>query len=82
MAIGHIPNTGIFTGLDVDSHRYVKRYEQKDKEGNVEYATKTNIPGVFTAGDVHDTRYRQAVTAAAFGCMAALDVQRFLLEKE
>ncbi len=80
VAIGHVPNTSVFTGLDVDSHGYVKRYEEKDEKGMLMYATKTNVAGIFTAGDVHDTRYKQAVTAAGFGCMAALDVQRWLSE--
>lgn len=78
VAIGLIPNTQKFTGLDVDSHGYVKRFEEKEDTGVMKYFTKTNVPGVFTAGDVHDARYKQAVTAAAFGCMAALDIQKWL----
>ncbi len=81
VAIGHIPNTSAFPDIEKDIHGYIKRYEEHDGEGNMLYATKTNVPGVFTAGDVHDTRYRQAVTAASFGCMAALDVQRWLSEQ-
>lgn len=73
VAIGLIPNTQKFQGLDLDSHGYVKRYEERDTNGVTTYSTKTNVPGVFTAGDVHDARYKQAITAAAFGCMAALD---------
>ncbi len=80
VAIGLVPNTQRFTGLDVDSHGYVKRVEEYDANGVTSYFTKTNISGVFTAGDVHDARYKQAITAAAFGCMAALDVQRWLSE--
>lgn len=90
VAIGHVPNTSVFQGpvspdasqggLTLDSHGYVKREEDRDPNGALKYFTKTNIPGVFTAGDVHDARYKQAVTAAAFGCMAALDVQRWLSE--
>ncbi len=80
VAIGLVPNTQIFQGLDVDSHGYVKRYEEKDENGVLTYFTKTNIPGIFTGGDVHDSRYKQAITAAGFGCMAALDVQRWLSE--
>ncbi|MBI5619854.1 FAD-dependent oxidoreductase [Candidatus Gottesmanbacteria bacterium] len=80
VAIGLVPNTQIFKGLDVDSHGYVKRVEERDENGVLKYFTKTNIPGVFTAGDVHDARYKQAITAAGFGCMAALDVQRWLTE--
>ena len=80
VAIGLVPNTQIFKGLDVDSHGYVKRIEERDENGVIKYFTKTNIPGVFTAGDVHDARYKQAITAAGFGCMAAIDVERWLAE--
>ncbi len=80
VAIGLSPNTQKFEGLELDSHGYVKRFEEKTDTGLMVYATKTNIPGVFTCGDVHDARYKQAVTAAAFGCMAALDVQKWLSE--
>ena len=73
MAIGHIPNTDIFKDiLDMDESGYLK----------VTNITNTNIPGVFAAGDVHDTRYRQAITAAGNGCAAALDAQHFLEEKK
>ena len=81
VAIGLVPNTQIFQGLDVDGHGYVKRVEEKDENGAITYFTKTNISGVFTAGDVHDARYKQAITAAGFGCMAALDVQKWLSEQ-
>ena len=81
VAIGLNPNTKNFTGLELDTHGYVKRYESRAETGVLEYFTKTNVPGIFTAGDVHDARYKQAVTAAAFGCMAALDVQRYLAMK-
>ncbi len=80
IAIGLVPNTAVFEGLDVDAHGYVKRKEEHDEHGAITYFTKTNIDGVFTAGDVHDARYKQAITAAGFGCMAALDVQRWLSE--
>lgn len=82
VAIGHEPNTKYFSGIDVDSHGYVKRYEERGESGVIKYFTRTNVPGVFTAGDVHDARYKQAITAAAFGCMAALDVQKWLSEQE
>lgn len=82
VAIGLLPNTKIFHGLELDEKGYVKRYEQRGTGGVITYATKTNVPGVFTAGDVHDARYKQAITAAAFGCMAALDVQKWLSENE
>lgn len=74
LAIGHKPNTEIFRPLlDVDETGYVK------VEGD---STRTNIPGVFAAGDVADPHYRQAITAAGMGCKAALDVERFLNEHQ
>lgn len=82
VAIGLIPNSQFFPGLDLDSHGYLRRYEEKDENGVIAYFTKTNVPGVFTAGDVHDARYKQAVTAAGFGCMAAIDVQKWIAEHE
>jgi len=81
VAIGHVPNTNYFTNLERDSHGYVKRYEEKDDHGGIKYVTKTSVPGIFTAGDVHDARCKQAITAAGFGCMAAIDVQRWLAER-
>lgn len=74
IAIGHKPNTDLFKGiLDMDSVGYLKT------EG---HTMKTKIPGVFACGDAQDAYYRQAVTAAGTGCMAAIDAERFLAEQE
>jgi len=73
IAIGHQPNTDLFKGvLDMDSVGYLKT------EGR---SMKTNIPGVFACGDAQDSYYRQAVTAAGTGCMAAIDAERYLAEQ-
>ena len=72
IAIGHKPNTDLFKGvLDMDETGYLKT------EGRT---MKTNIEGVFACGDAQDSYYRQAITAAGSGCMAAIDAERFLVE--
>ena len=73
VAIGHTPNTTLFEGQLAMNNGYLEIRSGID--GN---ATSTNVPGVFAAGDVTDQHYRQAITSAGFGCMAALDAERFL----
>jgi thioredoxin reductase (NADPH) len=71
VAIGHVPNTDLFKDqIELDGKGYVVL---KNK-------THTSVEGVFAAGDVHDRNYRQAVTAAGYGCMAAIDVDKYLTE--
>jgi thioredoxin reductase (NADPH) len=73
VAIGHKPNTDLFKGkLELDNKGYIKKYDEN----------KTNIDGIFVAGDVYDYIYRQAVTAAGSGCKAAIDAIKYLESKQ
>lgn len=70
VAIGHTPNTKVFQGIEVTEKGYVRSQN----------GTHTNIQGIFVSGDVEDDRYQQAITAAGFGCQAALDIEKYLLD--
>jgi thioredoxin reductase (NADPH) len=73
LAIGHTPNSKILgTQIEINERGYIKVHDN----------TKTNIEGVFVAGDVGDPRYRQAISAAGMGCMAAIDVEKYLVTLE
>lgn len=71
VAIGHIPNSKVFKGIELKDGGYVR----------AQNGTRTNIEGIFVSGDIEDDRYRQAITAAGFGCMAALDIEKWLMER-
>ena len=71
VAVGHMPSSTLLTGIELDAAGYIKL--------NDHY--QTNIDGVFVAGDVHDTKYKQAISAAGHGCSAALEVQKWLEEQ-
>jgi thioredoxin reductase (NADPH) len=72
VAIGHIPNSSVFKGIETDEKGFIKVHDH----------TRTNIEGVFVAGDVHDRQYMQAITAAGFGCAAALEVEKWLEDQK
>jgi thioredoxin reductase (NADPH) len=82
VAVGHTPATRIFQGkvnLDKKGYVEIKAHHDENADGHQNpYYTATNIEGIFVAGDVHDYHYKQAITAAGFGCMAAMDTLRFL----
>ena len=73
IAIGHSPNTGVFKDQLALENGYIVT-----RSGLQGFATQTSMPGIFAAGDVQDHVYRQAITSAGTGCMAALDSQRYL----
>jgi thioredoxin reductase (NADPH) len=72
VAIGHNPNTKLIQGIELDNMGFIRVFDHY----------LTNIDGVFTAGDVHDNKYKQAITASGFGCAAALEVQKWLEDNE
>lgn len=71
VAIGHLPNTNVFKGIKIDERGFIVVHDHY----------RTNVEGVFVAGDVHDAKYKQAITAAGFGCAAALEAERWLREQ-
>ncbi|OGD86710.1 thioredoxin-disulfide reductase [Candidatus Curtissbacteria bacterium RBG_13_35_7] len=84
VAIGHLPVTDLFRGqVELDEKGYVKRMTNDERlktnaNSTTDYKMMTSVKGVFVAGDVHDWHYRQAVTAAGFGCMAALEAEKWI----
>jgi len=81
VAIGHKPNSDRFKGIELDKKGYIVRKEIPDEQGLLKFRSATSVPGVFVGGDVHDYRYKQAITAAAYGTMAALDADKWLMEE-
>ena len=76
IAIGHVPSTAVYSNqLELDERGYVKKIPSE------KFEMSTSIAGVFVSGDVHDIHYRQAITAAGFGCMAGMDALKYLGEK-
>jgi len=71
VAVGHLPNTNIFKGIELDEKGFIQIHNHY----------RTNVEGVFVAGDVHDAKYKQAITAAGFGCAAALEAEKWLSDK-
>jgi thioredoxin reductase (NADPH) len=71
VAIGHMPNSSMFTGIDLDEQGFIKIHDHY----------LTNVDGVFVAGDVHDNNYKQAITAAGYGCAASLEAQKWLSDQ-
>jgi thioredoxin reductase (NADPH) len=71
VAIGHMPNSAMFTGVDLNEEGFIKIHDHY----------LTNIEGVFVAGDIHDNHYKQAITAAGYGCAAALEAQKWLSDQ-
>ena len=83
VAIGHHPMTDIFRGqIELDEKGYVKKIRNPKSEIRNQYNMMTSVEGVFVAGDVHDYHYRQAVTAAGYGCQAALEAERWIESQE
>jgi len=72
VAVGHLPNTSVFKGIELDDRGFIQVHNHY----------RTNVEGVFVAGDVHDAKYKQAITAAGFGCAAALEAEKWLSDQE